>query len=508
MEVPDEFSKAGVPSHRFPETSEEADKIEQLVEESIRKMRMDEHEKIMFDVHGFTQYQEDPKVVDSSVEELESELNKIDAEAKQAYLLAISKNEEYVRSRRFRLIFLRYSNFDVKAAAKKIQQHFEVKRELFGDGDILARDVRQSDLSEADKLFLDAGKFRILPIPDLAGRTVVIVTSPEVKPKPNQSLVGSKQRVLFYMTMKALQDDGAQINGTIWVTIMGSKCVKLDVEDLKASYRVSSQALPLKPTCGHFCYSNVELRPYMAGFQRHAEASLRPRTLIHFGTQEEIVFKLQTYGISAETIKFNPDGTLDLADHTQWVEAIKQQEEAEEKGCIQAGDDSIIVPSRADVLFGKTKFARNNPGTVRALFLVDQLYDEYERLDKHEKTSIAEKIIGEIEKAGGSFLRQVDGGLWVAVDQKEARRKVAHWFRHRRAQRMSSPDDVFGETGISSASPDSYPELERSAAAKRVSPLGDEGDATLSNLRPSPHKFEDFDFEPRAIGPDGSFVQR
>ena len=57
--------------------------------------------------------------------------------------------------------------------AEKVVAHFEVKRELFGGGTILARDLRLKDLNEVDLRALECGAWQVLPERDVTGRIVV-----------------------------------------------------------------------------------------------------------------------------------------------------------------------------------------------------------------------------------------------------------------------------------------------------------------------------------------------
>lgn len=117
--------------------------------------------------------------MDAALEQLETEIQKI-TEDRQAYDRAITLNPSYVQDRRFRLKFLRDESYDPKAAAETLVLHFVVKHRLFGSGEILARDVKLSDLSTWDRGLLELGFTQILLSRDAAGRSVVVL-SPEYR---------------------------------------------------------------------------------------------------------------------------------------------------------------------------------------------------------------------------------------------------------------------------------------------------------------------------------------
>jgi hypothetical protein len=92
---------------------------------------------------------------------------------REAYERAKFLNRSYVENEKFRLMFLRTECFNPKSAAQTIATHFEIKRRIFGDGEVLARDVRQDDLNEEDLSKLNDGFIQVLPQRDAAGRTVI-----------------------------------------------------------------------------------------------------------------------------------------------------------------------------------------------------------------------------------------------------------------------------------------------------------------------------------------------
>lgn len=152
------------------------DAAERLLTEDIQRLSLEEHEKIVFDVHGIDGGdQDDPTDLESRLKEMESEIKKI--RRKEALERAKYWDENFVQDRSFRLQFLRCDRFHSRLAAQRMVMHFQVKRELFGDGPILARDILWTDLSLEDKVALESGFFQVLPTRDAAGRTVVAMAT-------------------------------------------------------------------------------------------------------------------------------------------------------------------------------------------------------------------------------------------------------------------------------------------------------------------------------------------
>jgi hypothetical protein len=90
-----------------------------------------------------------------------------------AYDRARFLNKKYVEAREFRLAFLRSEKFNAKSAAQTIVNHFEIKRRIFGDDEVLGRDVLQTALIEEDLERLKDGLTQVMPERDAAGRTII-----------------------------------------------------------------------------------------------------------------------------------------------------------------------------------------------------------------------------------------------------------------------------------------------------------------------------------------------
>lgn len=172
--TPDLARSAGLADNRFPRTNEEADIAELALTNELERMSLDEHERILFDVHGIARTEEEnDDLIQRKLEDLGKALDKMKKKKKEAYERAKFLNRAYVESPKFRLMFLRSECYDPVGAAQTIVNHFEVKRKIFGDGEVLSRDVRQDDLDEEDKVTLNTGFLQVMPARDAAGRAVI-----------------------------------------------------------------------------------------------------------------------------------------------------------------------------------------------------------------------------------------------------------------------------------------------------------------------------------------------
>ena len=173
--TPDLARSAGLDENRFPNSEEEANLAEQVLSSELQKLSLDEHERILFEIHGIrcTAEEESESFLSEKLVQLEAYLGNIKRKKKGAYDQARFLNKKYVDSPDFRVAFLRSDKFNVKLAAQTIINHFEIKRRIFGEGEILGRDVLQTDLTDEDMERLRDGFIQVLPERDAAGRTVI-----------------------------------------------------------------------------------------------------------------------------------------------------------------------------------------------------------------------------------------------------------------------------------------------------------------------------------------------
>ena len=243
--------------------------------------------------------------------------------------------------------------------------------------------------------------------------------------------------------MSAMRDEEAQRRGVVYV--MYNYCqFKEEVEFQREIHQLRA-ALPQRTHAAHYCFNDYTLRPFVAGVRLFMDKTSRFRFRPHYGSPEEINFELQTFGIPTHLSPMQPDGTWSTEWHLQWLEMHRTRELKEMKepnGVPAAPTESIIVPRRFDVLFGRGKIAKTHTGNLRALHLCEMNYPRYESAltGKYGKTEVAEQIVSIIHESGGRFLKPESDG-WVEVDDEAARDKIAHFFRHMRFKVKNSSRD-------------------------------------------------------------------
>lgn len=164
---------AGLPVDRCPKNQQEAEKAEKAIQEALEQLSIQEREKGTFDLHGIDTapvIPDDDPSIPAKLKELESHIIKI--EEKPAYERAKSLNSNFVDSKAFRLLMLRAENFNAAQAAERLVYHLERKQELFGTGEVLARDVRLTDLNRDDLDCVKSGFLQVGASRDVAGRAI------------------------------------------------------------------------------------------------------------------------------------------------------------------------------------------------------------------------------------------------------------------------------------------------------------------------------------------------
>jgi len=446
----------GLPVDRYPSTKEELKLAEDALAADLAKMSMVDQEKILFDIHGLptideyssvslfdntngsscssSSFNSDNEDVDETtlglLNALEHELRKIVDDRKSAYELALYLKPEYVRGKTLQLSFLRCSENDPALAADQIVQHFATKRTLFGSGDVLGRPVLFSDLTPGAVEWIESGCCQILPSRDAAGRIVMFMAAGFSK----QDDLEDVSRAIWYIEQVAAMSDevSATRDGIIVVEYnLGAYGAIFDVKEMEFLYNHSVDGSPIKVAVGHFCYDDPDMESYVAGASIFSDESCRHRARIHFGNStEEVLFRLQTFGIPTDEFPINEQQTLELGWHREWLACQKKREAP------GSGDRSILVPRRFDVLFGRGEGTRVHTGNLRAVHLVEMHFEEYEQAGRREKTAIANMVVSKILESYGRFLKWDEGG-WVEVDFDAARDKVSHFFRRRRALKAS-----------------------------------------------------------------------
>ena len=142
-------AELGLPTNRMPQTDQEVDAVERLLASEFESLSFNERETANYDLHGVLESaRQDPQDFDNKLQEMDNIIRNMHPDSKKYYEKAKYLNEAFVT--KLRPMFLRCDDYDVAVAAQRLVKHFEVKQVLFGDGDVLTRHLRLSDLPQED----------------------------------------------------------------------------------------------------------------------------------------------------------------------------------------------------------------------------------------------------------------------------------------------------------------------------------------------------------------------
>ena len=88
----------------------------------------------------------------------------------------------------------------------------------------------------------------------------------------------------------------------------------------------------------------------------------------------------------------------------------------------------VFIP----LFFTKGKPLSDHIGNTRLHNLVEDLMDDYTKLEKKEKSKLLKSLVMEVKAKSGRFISK-DSGIWREVKDEVATTKLSHLFRARRA---------------------------------------------------------------------------
>jgi len=450
---------------------------EDLLARALKSITFDEQQSAINDIHGVSEAQEDPRLVEQKLMDLEEEICKI--KSKEAYLQAEAISPGFVQNTDFRLLFLRFNNmYNAKRAAARIVHHFEIKKRLFGE-EKLGRDIMLHDLEPEDWKLTQS---RWLEHRDRSGRIVLFWT-----PNTQEQSVESKLRLMFWSEFLMLRDEETRKNGMVLIFYnIGSK--RMPDPKLFFAIRDFKRGMPHSFVSFHLCYDNPRVRPILSLVLSTVTNFLKVRCRSHYGSASDCIYSLLTFGIPREALPITDDGKIVPSEEEKYLKRLEQEQQPTPQELI------VIIPGRFDVLLGRQKRCQDHVGNFRYRHLVLSYQDDYENASKHEKTALAEKIVQEVHEKGGHFL-EIYYDAFIEVSDIVARKKVAHAFRSQRRIQSRRRESL------------------NRASAGPVSPLtvvsGSDSDASMpmfSNQTVGTKRAGSMEFAPSAKrGFDGSF---
>lgn len=274
--------------------------MDALVAKQMAELSMKDREKVYFDIHGVAdEIPETPEFIDNKLQEFDYEFKQLISPSSssnpdwvKAYELAYSLSPDYVSNRAFRLSFLRADLFDPAQAAQRFARHWQAKLELFGP-EALVQSITQDEHLTPDSIeALYSGLSQYLPLRDRAGRLVVVSFY-----HPNHISLHAKLQRTFYMSMVSSEDEDTQRKGRIAIGYLAGQHVEGRPRN---DWQVAKllNALPVRMEAIHLCHDTKTIwSPIFAVFKYVATLFTRLRIREHYGSHQECLMSLQTFGI-------------------------------------------------------------------------------------------------------------------------------------------------------------------------------------------------------------------
>jgi hypothetical protein len=344
--------------------------------------------------------EETPELIRESLLGLEEEITRIPDERKVAYNNAIEKlNSRMVFDQEIRLKFLRADLFDVRKAAVRFVNYWDLVRSYYGDI-ALTRPLYLDDLGPEERDVLKEGAMQLVGARDRFGRLVI-------------SCIGDVRcghhwrhavRLAIYLYGTVVSEDvETQRKGMVFcIWPEGTKTLIIsDVEEQRSVSKMMS-ALPIRVSAAHICLPKEPTSQFLQALLVLAmPKDERTRTRIHLGRPVECRYSLMTFGLPVKDLPLTDSGRIKNKFQLSWMKTRQAKEEAFQLGLRFGG---IEVPLRSDVLFcnGGQKFL--NPGNTAFRALLEERREQYTYAKNSEKRAIIADIIQQVGIMKGRFL--------------------------------------------------------------------------------------------------------
>ena len=318
--------------------------VSQMAKE-MSELSIEERNTMHEEIHGIVNMEsENSDLVEEKLQELDIELDLLlcacaNPNERYGYDRSLQIDPSYATSKAFRLMFLRGCSMDVEYTAKRILTHFQWKLRLFGDNEILGRNVRLSDLSHDDMHVLQTGAVLFLPGTDMAGRKVTMFVEKLIDAKEWENQL----RVMFYQVFAALwNDETAQRRGIVFV---GYAVHDRHGQEYLGGHRQNKkkrhhqfinefislpkfrEAAPDRPTALHYCYNSTVMHTILQIQQKISTKEFRLRFQTHYGSHVECQYKLMSFGIHPSMLSVDEEGNLRNYMVNNYIETQRMKED-------------------------------------------------------------------------------------------------------------------------------------------------------------------------------------
>lgn len=157
--------------------------IDRLMAKEIDSLSLRDRNAIYEEIHGVSTcaIEETPELLETSLWEFQTELDKIDSDKRSAYDYIANQEPEnaskrIVQGKEFRLRFLRRTFFDVPQAADRFVRFFQLLQRIYGRESLPKFDgTMEYYLDDSDAMAgFRCGYLQLLPFRDRSGRKILV----------------------------------------------------------------------------------------------------------------------------------------------------------------------------------------------------------------------------------------------------------------------------------------------------------------------------------------------
>ncbi|KAL3931911.1 MAG: hypothetical protein SGBAC_011090 [Bacillariaceae sp.] len=409
---------------------------EEFLAAQLSKLSVKERNEAIHDVHCVgEELTETPEILQKSLAEFDIA---IQHEKNTTYDIAIAQNRNYVEDPAFRLKFLRANMHDANKAVRQMMSFLEKKAEYFGIEKV-ARDITLEELTIEDRRSMLSGIYHIPEDRDRTGRVVVYMFNACL----GQCTVDSLNRIMYYVFfnilipmpevqlkgLNCIYYDVAKVDGD--VAMPGFNYVQSAIEFLLCiPVRFSAMHNCLKTRKGNLALNDFILRISIRATPMYSQV----RSRIHFGSDMEVQYQLQSHGIPIEHCPIDQDGNVRMDILNDWF----YKHLSRSTSC-QGNDVAIqqIVPQPHDILLGRRK-TLHHLGNICFRQFVKQYSEEYDETPRNHRRLVLVRVVQDLKNRGIRFLRQVeDSEEWIESSEVDMEKTVGQVFRNLRKKNKS-----------------------------------------------------------------------
>lgn len=199
--------------------------------------------------------------------------------------------------------------------------------------------------------------------------------------------------------------------------------------------------LPIRVSSMHLCINSapksLTLHNHLAQMTIKAlQANVRARIRIHYGSDIERQYILQTFGVRLETFPVDTEGNVRLETRKWCDKYLGIATSAADPQPSHGDNDAPITVTNGlwetDVLFGRGRLVQYHPGNIRYRDFLDQHREEYDGYQRNQRRKACIDYTQELLANGTRFLKQNETEMWVVCDFEEVVDKIAQFYRTRR----------------------------------------------------------------------------